>query len=43
MRSNVQIVDIKYPQGICSPIFGVEEFSELFRHPSILMKDSMSA
>ena len=39
-----QIVDIEYPQGICSPIFVVEGFSELFADPSIfLIKDSMSA
>ena len=25
-----QIVDIEYPQGICFPIFVVEDFSELF-------------
>ena len=39
-----QIIEMKYPQGICSPIFVVEEFSGLFTHPSIfLIKDSMSA
>ena len=44
MISNAKIVDIEYPQGICSPIYAVEEFSGLFEHPSIfLIKDSMSA
>ena len=44
MRSNPQIADIEYPQGICSPIFFVEEFSGLFAHLSIfLINDSMSA
>ena len=28
------IVDIEYPQGICLPIFVVEDFSGLFTHPS---------
>ena len=38
------IVDIAYPQGICSPIFVVEEISGLFAHPSIfLVKDLISA
>ena len=32
---NAQFVDIEYPQGICSLIFFVEEFSGLFAHPSI--------
>ena len=41
--SNPQIANIEYPQGICSPIFAVEEFSVLFARPSIfLIKDSMS-
>ena len=29
------MVDIEYPQGICSPIFVVEDFYGLFAHPSI--------
>ena len=33
--SNVQIVDIQYPQGICFSIFVVENFSGLFAHPPI--------
>ena len=28
--SNVHIVDIKYPHGICSPIFVVDDFPGLF-------------
>ena len=41
--SNPQIVNIEYPQGICSPVFAVEEFSVLFSRPStFLIKDSMS-
>ena len=48
MSSNVfdidQIVDIEYPQGICSPIYVVEKFSGLFAHPStFLIKDSITA
>ena len=35
MCSNAQIFDIEYPQGICSLIFAVEEFSGLFAHPSL--------
>ena len=35
MLLNAQIVDIEYPEGICSPSFVVEEFSGLFAHPSI--------
>ena len=31
----IHIVDIDEPQGICSPIFFVEDFSRLFAHPSI--------
>ena len=39
-----QIVDIKYPQKICSRIFVVEDYSGLFVHPSIfLIKNSISA
>ena len=40
MWSNPQIVDIEYPQGICSDknIFVVEEFCRLFAHPSIFLK-----
>ena len=38
--SKPHIIDIEYPQGICSPIFVVEEFSGLFAYPSIfLIKD----
>ena len=41
---DLQIADIEYPQGICSPIFVVEDFSGLFSHPSIfLIKHSRSA
>ena len=44
MWSNPQTIDVKYLQGICSPIFVVEDFGRLFAHPSIsLIKDSMSA
>ena len=40
----LQIFDIEYLQGICSPIFVAEDFSGLFAHPSIfLIEDSMSA
>ena len=41
--SNAQIVDTEYQQRIFSPIFAVEEFSELFEHPSIFfsIKDSI--
>ena len=43
LQSNAPIVDIEYPQGICSPIFDLEEFSGLFAHSSIfLIKDSIS-
>ena len=35
--SNAQIIDIEYLQGVCSPFFVVEEFSELFAHPSIFL------
>ena len=42
--SNVQIVDIEYPQGICSTIFVAQEFFGLFAHPStFLIKDSIAA
>ena len=30
---NAKIVGIEYPQGICSSIFVVEEFSRSFAHP----------
>ena len=44
IQLNAQVVDIEYPQGICSPIFVVEVLSEVFAHPSICsIKDSMSA
>ena len=32
---NKDIIDIEKPDGICSPTFVVDEFSELFLHPSI--------
>ena len=35
--SKAYIVDIEYPQGICSPIFVVEEFSGLVTPPSVLV------
>ena len=39
-----QFVVIEYPQGICSPIFVVEEFAGLFSVPSVfLIKDSILA
>ena len=42
--SNAHIVDIEYPETICSPIFVVEDFSGFFAHPSILLiKDPKSA
>ena len=34
MSSNIHIVDIEYPQGICSPIFVVDHFLGLFSHSS---------
>ena len=37
MQSNLQIVDIEYPRGMCSPIFIFEEFSGLYAHPSIFL------
>ena len=38
------VVDIEYPQGICSPIFVVHDFSGLFLHPcTFLIKVSRSA
>ena len=41
---NAHIVDIEYPQGICSPIFVVQVFAGLFLQLSIfLIKDSISA
>ena len=44
MLSKDYIVDIEYPQGICSPIFVAEAFSRLFANPFILLiKDSISA
>ena len=33
--SKANIVDTEYPQGTCSPIFVVEDFSGLFAYPSI--------
>ena len=42
--SKARIVDIEYPQGMCSRIFVVEEFSGLFEYLSIfLIKDSVLA
>ena len=35
MLLNDDIVDIKKPNGICSPTFAVDELSGLFLHPSI--------
>ena len=44
MVLNDDIVDIKKPDGICSPTFAVDEFSRLFLHPSIFsIKHSGSA
>ena len=40
--SNVHIVDIEYPEGICSPSFAVDDVSGLFLHPStFLIKDKI--
>ena len=33
----VHIAEVQYLQGICSPSFGVDDFSELFLHLSILL------
>ena len=35
MPVNDNIVEIEKPDGICSLTFVVDEFSELFLHPSI--------
>ena len=35
MFLNDDIVDIEKPDGICSPTFGVDEFSKLFLQLSI--------
>ena len=35
--SKAHKVGIEHPQGICSPIFVVEEFSGLFAHPSVFL------
>ena len=35
--SKVHIVEIEYSQGTCSPTFVVDDFSELFLNPSILL------
>ena len=35
MLLNDNIVDIEKPDGICSPILFVDEFSGLFLHPSM--------
>ena len=35
MLLNEDIVNIKKPDGICSPTFVEDEFSGLFLHPSI--------
>ena len=44
MLSNDDIVDIEKPGGIFFPAFVVNEFSELFSHPSIFsIKHSRSA
>ena len=29
------VVDIEKPDGVCSSSFAVDEFSELFLHPSV--------
>ena len=34
MLSNYGSVDVKKPDGICSPTFAEDEFSGLFLHPS---------
>ena len=40
--SNVHIVDIEYPEGICSPCFAVDDVSGIFLHPStFLIKDKI--
>ena len=42
--SNAHIIDIDYPQGICSAIFVVDDFAGLFLYPStFLIKDSWYA
>ena len=44
MLLNEDILDIKKPNRICSPTFVVDEFSELYLHPSIFsIKHSTSA
>ena len=44
MLLNNDIVDIEKPNGICLPTFVVDEFSGLFKHPSIsFIKHSRSA
>ena len=44
MWLKAQIIDIEYPQEICSPTFVVEELSGLFAHsPDFLIRDSMLA
>ena len=44
MPSNVHIVDIENPQGICSATFVVDDFYEIFLHLStFLIKDLRSA
>ena len=35
ITSNFHSVDIENPQGICSTTFVVDDFLELFLHPSI--------
>ena len=34
------ILDIEYPQGICSPIFVADDFSGLFLHSSFFKSKS---
>ena len=41
--SNPQIVDIEYPQVICSPVLIVENVCGLFVHPSILLTNHSSS
>ena len=40
MLVNDDIIDIEKPDGICSPTFVVDEFLELFLHPSIFSRSA---
>ena len=42
MWSNFQIVDNKYPQGKCLPIFADEEICGLFSQLSILLNETLN-